>query len=1077
MLSCSVYAQPQLTKDINTDLDGIAFPPQFQKAGDHIYFPLFTDNNYSLFRTDGTAPGTSILFDDADPRSIFMPEGRALGSDFLFFAVQHGTTRLYKVSSGDIQAHQVKDFGKVLDLRIVESKNHFLFLVKDWEAGTTVIYKSDGTDAGTIVVTALPKDFYIWSSFASDSYTYIVLFSSQTSIPSVLRTDGTQAGTVTVWEWDASNISVDGAGVMGDKFFFVIDNYTTHRNELYVTNGTLAGTSMIKQLDGQPFANSAVVLGNDLVFGGHGGTWKTNGTSGGTVRIDFRIAIEATLFNGAYYAVGATASSAGAYALLKYDGMNMTVVKEMAGTDTWYGHESPIRVVNNKLVFSFYSPTTGVELGVSDGTQAGTVLLKDIFPGTSSSEPKYLTPMSGNKIVFVADDGVHGRELWTTDGTEAGTQFLKDVFTGTANSVPLPYYSTPQIIKLGNKVSFVAGTRKHPLSSGTLPPVGDVYISDGTANGTQRVFEPEANANTTWAGAVYSGTFNGHVYYEAGSKLIKLSEATGTVSVVKDIKDDFIGTLGGPWVHPGFVTNGKLVFPWDVVNLGFKWWVTDGTSEGTKVLKADINPSFEKSIVLNGKPIFSASNAANGIELWTTDGTDAGTTIIKDILPGTGNSNPTGLIQLGNKVIFGANTESGYSIYVTDGTANGTQKIVVSGIVISSFVNPVVSGGYVYFFNITSTTVTLAKTNGVETKTVYSFPMPKLAEMVALNGNVYTAVNDGEHGVELGVFNSNDQLQVLDFVPGAEGSYPSVLRAFGDRIWFAGRTSPSEGTLWRTSGTLAGSGNIGNLAPLTMEIVEGRLYFFAYSPQYGAELFSHYIGKAEQEITFQPVPNKLLTDPAFELVASSTSGLPITFTAVSADKVSLSGNVVTILKPGSVILAASQPGNDSFTAATAVPIGFCIKPSTPTITTTIDQPATKTLQSSSTIGNRWYRNGTEIPEATSQTLVVTEAGSYSVKVRIDACESDASDAKVITVVGLEQESNFHVYPNPVTDELHVDLSESAATIHILDMIGKPLLTKSANGGKHVFDVRGFAKGMYLLKIEGQTLTTKRILKN
>src|SRR5262249_53934632 len=62
--------------------------------------------------------------------------------------------------------------------------------------------------------------------------------------------------------------------------------------------------------------------------------------------------------------------------------------------------------------------TTGPELWVSDGTAAGTHLVKDVFPGSRSSEISQLTA-AGNKVYFVADDGVHGREPWVSDGTGA----------------------------------------------------------------------------------------------------------------------------------------------------------------------------------------------------------------------------------------------------------------------------------------------------------------------------------------------------------------------------------------------------------------------------------------------------------------------------------------------------------------------------------------------------------------------------------------------------------------------------------------------------------------------------------
>src|SRR5919108_505689 len=83
-------------------------------------------------------------------------------------------------------------------------------------------------------------------------------------------------------------------------------------------------------------------------------------------------------------------------------------------------------------------PTIGpcpdrAELRRSDGTAAGTRLVRDIAPGTESSPPFYLTRV-GDFFLFQAYDPDHGFELWRSDGTAAGTELVKDIDPGRTGS-------------------------------------------------------------------------------------------------------------------------------------------------------------------------------------------------------------------------------------------------------------------------------------------------------------------------------------------------------------------------------------------------------------------------------------------------------------------------------------------------------------------------------------------------------------------------------------------------------------------------------------------------------------------
>jgi len=67
--------------------------------------------------------------------------------------------------------------------------------------------------------------------------------------------------------------------------------------------------------------------------------------------------------------------------------------------------------------------------------ESGTALVRTFNPGRRGSYPAYLTAVGG-KLFFAAGDGVSGRELWKSDGTESGTALVKDINPGSSYGFP-----------------------------------------------------------------------------------------------------------------------------------------------------------------------------------------------------------------------------------------------------------------------------------------------------------------------------------------------------------------------------------------------------------------------------------------------------------------------------------------------------------------------------------------------------------------------------------------------------------------------------------------------------------------
>jgi hypothetical protein len=87
------------------------------------------------------------------------------------------------------------------------------------------------------------------------------------------------------------------------------------------------------------------------------------------------------------------------------------------------------------------------------------------------------------------------------------------------------------------------------------------------------------------------------------------------------------------------------------------------------------------------------------------------------------------------------------------------------------------------------------------------------------------------------------------------------------------------------------------------------------------------VAKGTQTINFGALPSKTYGDIPFNLSATASSGLGVTYSSSQSNVASISGSTVSILKAGSTTITASQSGNDNYNAATSVSQTQTINPS------------------------------------------------------------------------------------------------------------------------------------------------------
>jgi trimeric autotransporter adhesin len=240
------------------------------------------------------------------------------------------------------------------------------------------------------------------------------------------------------------------------------------------------------------------------------------------------------------------------------------------------------------------------------------------------------------------------------------------------------------------------------------------------------------------------------------------------------------------------------------------------------------------------------------------------------------------------------------------------------------------------------------------------------------------------------------------------------------------------------------------------------------------------VEKANQTLFFENIEPKILGDPPFTISTSTNSGLPISLSSLS-ENILIDGNVVTLKKAGSATIRANVPGNSNFNPGSSS-YTFCVNPAKPSFTVKSTDFLTWTLSSSSSFGNEWYLNGNLLDDQKEQSLKFSNpssSGSYTVKVRVDNCVSEASAPQMVIITGGIKETEIELFPNPTQGTITLQIrdfdEQSEIFLQVKDLNGKTLeMSKMMGASKYTFDVSHLNAGTYIFLVTQKSHQIRRL---
>jgi PKD repeat protein len=251
------------------------------------------------------------------------------------------------------------------------------------------------------------------------------------------------------------------------------------------------------------------------------------------------------------------------------------------------------------------------------------------------------------------------------------------------------------------------------------------------------------------------------------------------------------------------------------------------------------------------------------------------------------------------------------------------------------------------------------------------------------------------------------------------------------------------------------------------------------------------VEKAGQTITFGALDNKTFGDADFDLTATASSGLDVSYTSSDLTVATIDGSTVSIVGAGTTTITASQAGDDNYLAATEVQQTLTVEKAAQSITfgaldnkTFGDADFGLTATASSGLDVSYSSSDLTVATIDGSTVTIVGAGTTTITAsqagddNYHAADPVAQTLEVmeITALTVEEEDRILVYPNPASSTMILQFESGMRSIRMLNLNGQTVCEKHGIdklAGRLEIDTSPYPPGEYIIRFEGEGKTTAR----